>query len=82
MTRRRRPSVANALRDDLRRREIEDLTVDERIRLALELGRRDLEAFRLNHEPELTIEEARAELRRRRQLGRRPSRCMQGDPAT
>jgi hypothetical protein len=52
------------------------LTEDERVRLALALGERDLEAFRLTHDPPLAREEAIRRLERRRQAGRRPSRCI------
>jgi hypothetical protein len=46
------------------------------VRLALALGERDLEAFRLTHDPPLAREEAIRRLERRRQAGRRPSRCI------
>ena len=53
------------------------LTPAERVALALELGARDLEIFRTAHQPPLTREEAARLLDRQRQIGRRPSRCMQ-----
>ena len=49
----------------------------ERVRLALALGARDLEAFRLAQDPPLEPAEAARILERRRQAGRRPSRCLQ-----
>ena len=52
------------------------LTAAERVRLALRLGARDLEAFRLAHDPPLDRAEAARVLERRRQEGRRPSRCL------
>jgi hypothetical protein len=50
-------------------------TIAERVALALSLGRRDLERFARAQGLELA--EARRELNRRRQLGRRPSAVMQ-----
>jgi len=63
--------------DDLRRRDREavfELSPRERIALALQLGERDLELFCRTQ----GLERAAAVriLRRRRQAGRRPSRCM------
>jgi hypothetical protein len=46
-----------------------------RVRLALRLGARDLETFRLAHDPPLTAVEAERILRRHRQQGRRQSRA-------
>jgi hypothetical protein len=68
-------SVAAALRVE-DREALLALTEDERVRLALALGERDLEAFRLTHDPPLAREEAIRRLERRRQAGRRPSRCI------
>ena len=62
------------------RRSLAALTPAERVALALRLGARDLETFRLAHDPPLTVEEARRRLRRQRQLGRLPSRCLQEPP--
>jgi hypothetical protein len=59
------------------RRALAAMTPAERVALALRLGARDLETFRLAHEPPLGVEEARRRLRRQRQLGRLPSRCLQ-----
>jgi hypothetical protein len=67
--------VADALRVE-DREALQALTEDERVRLALALGERDLEAFRLTHDPPLAREEAIRRLERRRQAGRRPSRCI------
>jgi hypothetical protein len=53
------------------------LTPDQRLALALQLGRRDLDAFRLAHQPPLSVSEARRVLQRRRQSGRRRSRCLE-----
>jgi hypothetical protein len=69
-------SVADVL--TAREREaLASLTAAERVRLALRLGERDLEAFRLAHHPPLERAEAIRLLKRRRQEGRRPSRCVQ-----
>ena len=53
------------------------LTADERVRLALALGERDLETFRLAHDPPLTRDEAVRRLERQRQSGRRPCPCIE-----
>jgi hypothetical protein len=68
-------SVADALRAE-DRHALLALTEDERVRLALALGERDLEAFRLAHDPPLARHEAIHRLERQRQAGRRPSRCI------
>jgi hypothetical protein len=47
-----------------------------RVALALSLGARDLDAFRLAQSPPLDPAEADRILRRRRQQARRPSRCL------
>jgi hypothetical protein len=65
--------VANTLRDE-DRRELQSLTAAQRVALALALGDRDLEAFRLAGN--FDSEEAARLLGRRRQAGRRPSRCL------
>jgi hypothetical protein len=67
-------SVADVLKAQ-GREVVAALTAAERVRLALRLGARDLEAFRLAHEPPLDHAEAARVLQRRRQEGRRPSRC-------
>ena len=69
-------SVADLLRAE-DREAVLALTADERVRLALALGDRDLEMFRLAHDPPLTREEATKRLERRRQSGRRPCRCIE-----
>lgn len=56
------------------------MTPAERVALALRLGARDLETFRLAHDPPLSVEEARRRLRHQRQRGRLPSRCLQEPP--
>jgi hypothetical protein len=58
------------------RRALAALGPRERVALALRLGARDLEAFRLAQSPPLGADEADRLLRRRRQGGRRPSRCL------
>lgn len=68
-------SVADLLRAE-ERSTLATLTPGERVALALALGARDLEAFRLAHEPRLEPAEALRVLERRGQEGRRPSRCL------
>jgi hypothetical protein len=68
-------SVADDLRSEQRQR-LAALTAAERVRLALRLGARDLETFRLAHDPPLDPTEATRKLERRRQDGRRASRCL------
>jgi hypothetical protein len=68
--------VAELLRDD-ERRVLRALSPAERVALALRLGARDLASFRLAQDPPLDAAAADRVLRRRRQLGRRPSRCLQ-----
>jgi hypothetical protein len=63
--------------DDLRqqdREEARNLSVDERLRRACELGEISLEAFRQAQGVDRST--ALRLLQRRRQAGRRPSRCM------
>jgi hypothetical protein len=65
--------------DDLRaedRRALLALSIDERLKLAFALGERDLDAFRLAHDPPLSRMEAARVLERRRQAGRRACRCI------
>lgn len=69
-------SVADRLRAE-DREAVLALAPDERVRLALALGERDLESFRLSHDPPLTRDEAVRRLERQRQRGRRPSRCIE-----
>lgn len=52
------------------------LTPGGRVRLALALGERDIEAFRAAQDPPLTRREAATLLDRQRQTGRRESGCM------
>jgi len=68
--------VADLLRTE-ERRALAELEPGERVRLALRLGARDLESFRLAQSPPLEAAEADRVLRRRRQQARRPSRCLQ-----
>lgn len=69
-------SVADALRRE-DREALAALTAGARVVLALRLGARDLDAFRLSRRPPLSPDDADRLLRRRRQQGRRPSRCLQ-----
>jgi hypothetical protein len=69
-------SVADDLRDEARRG-LRALTPSERVKIAFALGERDLEAFRLAHDPPLDRTEAARLLDRRRQAGRRPCRCIE-----
>jgi hypothetical protein len=69
-------SVADVLRAE-ERAALAALTPGERVAVALALGARDLEAFRLAQAPPLTPEEAGRVLARRRQAGRRRSRCLE-----
>ena len=70
------PRVADLLRAE-ERRALTELEPGERVKLALRLGGRDLESFRLAQNPPLDAAEADRVLRRRRQQARRPSRCVQ-----
>ena len=69
-------SVADLLKA-VDREDLAALTPAERVSLALALGARDLEAFRLAQQPPLEPAAAARELERRRQQGRRPSRCIE-----
>ncbi len=69
-------SVVDALKDE-DRRALAAMTPAERVALALRLGARDLETFRLAHDPPLDRDTADRVLRRRRQEGRRRSRCLE-----
>jgi hypothetical protein len=53
------------------------LPVSDRVALALALGARDLESFRLAQDPPLDPAAAERVLDQRRQAGRRPSRCIE-----
>jgi hypothetical protein len=72
-------STIEALKGEARRA-LAGMTPAERVALALRLGARDLETFRLAHDPPLGVDEARRLLRRQRQEGRLPSRCLR-EPA-
>ena len=69
-------SVADQLKAE-DREALAALTPAARVALALALGARDLEVFRLAHEPRLEPREAAQVLERRRLQGRRPSRCLE-----
>jgi len=69
-------SVADRLKTEAREA-LAALTPAERVALALALGARDLEAFRLAHQPPLELAAAARELERRRQQSRRPSGCLE-----
>ena len=69
-------SVADALRREEHERVL-GLVAAERVALALRLGERDLESFRRASGPAGTRSDAVRELERRRQAGRRPSRCVE-----
>jgi hypothetical protein len=66
-------SVADDLRDELREA-TEQLPLEERFRLILRLGERGLEVYAQAHG--VDRETALREFQRRRQAGRRPSKCM------
>ncbi len=66
-------SVADDLREELRD-EVNQLSVQQRMELALRLGKRGLEAFQKANG--LDRKTALRELQRRRQAGRTPSKCM------
>jgi hypothetical protein len=68
-------SVADVLRSE-DRKALAALGPGGRVALALALGARDLEAFRRAQVPVLSPAEADRVLQRRRQQGRRPSRCL------
>jgi hypothetical protein len=68
--------VAEVLRAE-ERRLLAALDPAARVALALRLGTRDLESFRLAQAPPIDRVEADRVLRRRRQQARRPSRCVQ-----
>lgn len=72
-------SVLDALKEE-ERAALAALTPAERVALALSLGARDLETFRLAHDPPLDVDEARRRLRRQRRLGRVGSRCLEEPP--
>ena len=69
-------SVADLFRAE-DQRELRALTPAERVAMALALGARDLETFRAAQSPPLDPAEAARVLERRRQAGRRRSRCIE-----
>jgi hypothetical protein len=68
--------VADVLRTE-EREALAALEPGDRVTLALRLGARDLESFRLAQSPPLEAAEADRVLRRRRRQARRSSRCIQ-----
>jgi hypothetical protein len=70
----RRPSVADEL-VVLQRQDVASLSPEDRVRLALELGRETLELLRSGRG--LSLEEARVAHERQRQSRRRPSACIE-----
>ncbi|HXU30538.1 MAG TPA: hypothetical protein VN851_08185 [Thermoanaerobaculia bacterium] len=66
-------SVADDLRDELRE-EMENLPLEKRFELILRLGERGLEVYAQANG--VDRETALREFQRRRQAGRRPSKCM------
>jgi hypothetical protein len=69
-------SVVDRLRDE-DRDAVRALTPTERVKLALALGTRDLDSFRMAQEPALQPTEAIRILERRRQAGRRRCRAIE-----
>jgi hypothetical protein len=69
-------SIADELRHEARHALLA-LTASERVRLALALGQRDVEAFAKAHEPPLSAVDASRSIERRRQRRRRPSGCIE-----
>ena len=69
-------SVLDALKEE-ERQAVAAMTAAERLALAFRLGARDLETFRFAHDPPLDADSADRLLRRRRQQGRRRSRCLE-----
>lgn len=68
-------SVADELRAE-EREALLALAPSDRVALALALGERDLETYRLSQRPALSRNEAIRQLERRRQASRRPSSCL------
>jgi hypothetical protein len=69
-------SVADVLKQEDRRM-VDAFAPAERVALALALGRRDLDTFTLGQGASVDREEARRLVERRRQAGRRHSRCLE-----
>ena len=69
-------SIVESFRDD-DGKVLAAMSADERVALALALGRRDLETFRLAQDPPLSVEDATRILERQRQAGRRRSACLE-----
>ncbi|MBI2207382.1 MAG: hypothetical protein HYU41_26420 [Candidatus Rokubacteria bacterium] len=66
--------------DDLRREDraaLRKLSASDRVALALSLGERDVDAFAKAQQSRLSREEVVRSFERQRQVGRRPSACMQ-----
>ena len=69
-------SVADVLRQE-DRRAMDAFAPAERVALALALGRRDLDTFTLAQGASVDRVEAARSVERRRQTGRRQSRCLE-----
>jgi len=70
----RRPSAADALRNDERKR-VAALSASDRVELALRLGERDLKLYAQSQG--VVLEAARREMDLRRQARRRKSACIE-----
>ena len=70
----RRPSAADALRNDERKR-VAALSASDRVELALRLGERDLKLYAQSQG--VVLEAARREMNLRRQARRRKSACIE-----
>jgi hypothetical protein len=70
----RRPSAADALRNDERKR-VAALSASDRVELALRLGERDLKLYAQSQG--VVLEAARREVDLRRQARRRKSPCIE-----
>jgi hypothetical protein len=70
----RRPSAADALRSDERKR-VAALSASDRVELALRLGERDLTLYAQSRG--VVLEAARREMDLRRQARRRKSACIE-----
>jgi hypothetical protein len=69
-------SIVDRLRSE-DREALAGMSAGQRVALALALGARDLEAFRDAQRPPLGAPDAARILERRRQAGRRLSRCLE-----
>jgi len=70
----RRPSAADALRNDERKR-VAALSASDRVELAVRLGERDLKLYAQSQG--VVLEAARREMDLRRQARRRKSACIE-----